>query len=88
MSASRTNGVKATYSLFSKQRELFNSKARFRVAMAGRRFGKNEVETAAEVDYALNPESYPFGSDDPDEVLIWHVAPTYRQAYRHGYQKV
>jgi len=88
MSASRTNGVKATYSLFSKQRELFNAKARFRVAMAGRRFGKNEVETAAEVDYALNPESYPFGSDDPDEVLIWHVAPTYRQAYRHGYQKV
>jgi len=73
--------------LSPKQRELFESDARFRVGMGGRRFGKNEVETACEVDYAVNPDEYSFGADDPADVLIWHVAPTYRQAYRHGYRK-
>jgi hypothetical protein len=70
------------------QQEIFNADARFRVAMAGRRFGKNEVQTAAAVDYALSPNSYGFGADDHADVLIWHIAPTYRQAFRHGYQKV
>jgi len=70
------------------QRQLFESDARFRVGMMGRRFGKNEVSTAIEVDYATRPHSTTFGTDDPDGGLIWHIAPTYRQAYRHGYNKV
>jgi len=55
--------------------------------MMGRRFGKNEVSTAIEVDYATRPQSYGFGTDEPNDVVIWHVAPTYRQAYLYGYQK-
>jgi len=69
------------------QRDLFESDARFRVGMMGRRFGKNEVSTAIEVDYATRPASYEFGTDDPGDVIVWHVAPTYRQAYLYGYQK-
>ena len=76
------------WKLSPKQRELFEADARFRTAMGGRRFGKNEVETAAEVDYALNPDEYDFGADDPANVLVWHVAPTYRQSHRHGFKKV
>jgi len=77
-----------TYHLSEKQRALFDSDARFRVGMMGRRFGKNEVSTAIEVDYATCPEKQNFGTDDPSSGLVWHVAPTYRQAYRHGYEKV
>ena len=84
MSAQRFN---FTWHLSEKQAALFNSDARFRVGMMGRRFGKNEVSTAIEVDYATQPDSYDFGTDDPEEGLIWHVAPTYRQAYRYGYEK-
>jgi len=83
-----TTVYKPTWSLSPKQREVFESDARHRVLMAGRRFGKNEVSTAIEVDYATNPGSYEYGTDDPSSGLVWHVAPTYRQAYRHGYQKV
>jgi len=73
--------------LSEKQRELFESDARFRVGMMGRRFGKNEVSTAIEVDYATQPDSYDFGTDDRTDVIAWHVAPTYRQAYLYGYKK-
>jgi hypothetical protein len=79
---------KFTWHLSEKQRELFESDARFRVGMMGRRTGKNEVSTAAEVDFATQPDAYAFGTDTPDGGLAWHIAPTYRQAYRHGYQKV
>ena len=41
---------KFTWHLSEKQRELFESDARFRTGMMGRRFGKNEVSTAIEVD--------------------------------------
>jgi len=86
--ATKARNITFTWRLSPKQRELFEAEARFKVAMAGRRFGKNEVETAAEIDYCLNPDEYRFGCDNPEDVLVWHIAPTYRQAYRHGYQKV
>lgn len=76
------------WKLSPKQRKLFESNARFRIGMGGRRFGKNEVETAVEVDFALSPGEYSFGADNPADILVWHVAPTYRQAHRHGYRKV
>ena len=78
---------KFTWHLSEKQRELFESDARFRVGMMGRRSGKNEVSTAAEVDYATQPDKYDFGTDDESTGLCWHIAPTYRQAFRHGYEK-
>ena len=78
---------KFTWHLSEKQRELFESDARFRVGMMGRRFGKNEVSTAIEVDYATQPAKHSFGTDDPEDVIVWHVAPTYRQAYLYGYLK-
>lgn len=82
-----TQRFKFTWHLSEKQRELFQSDARFRVGMMGRRFGKNEVSTAIEVDYATQPDKYEFGTNDPGEAIVWHVAPTYRQAYLYGYQK-
>ena len=78
---------KFTWHLSEKQRELFESDARFRVGMMGRRFGKNEVSTAIEVEYATQPAKYAFGTDDREDVIAWHVAPTYRQAYLYGYKK-
>lgn len=84
--ATRSHNLRFTWNLSPKQRELFESDARFRIGMGGRRFGKNELSSAAFIDYALNPEDYDFGADE--EPLLWWVAPTYRQAYRHGYKKV
>ena len=78
---------KFTWHLSDKQRKLFESDARFRVGMMGRRFGKNEVSTAIEVDYATQPAKHSFGTNDPEDVIVWHVAPTYRQAYHYGYLK-
>jgi hypothetical protein len=82
-----TQRYRFTWHLSEKQRELFESPARFRVGMMGRRSGKNEVSTATEVDYATQPDEYTFGTDDPSDVIVWHVAPTYRQAYLYGYLK-
>jgi len=74
------------WQLSPKQRTLFESPARFRVGMMGRRFGKNEVGSAAIIDYATQPESYGFGGDD--DPICWWVGPTYRQAYLYGFKKV
>lgn len=72
--------------LSPKQRELFESDARFRVGMMGRRFGKNEVGSAAIIDYVIQPQEYDFGSDD--DPIAWWIGPTYRQAYLYGFLKV
>jgi len=82
-----SNSLRFEWHLSEKQATLFNSDARFRVGMMGRRFGKNEVSTAIEVDYATQPQTYSFGTDTPGDVIVWHVAPTYRQAYLYGYEK-
>lgn len=82
-----SRNIEPKFSGSDKQRELFESDARFRVGMMGRRSGKNEVSTAAEMDYAVRPGRYTFGTDDASEVVVWHVAPTYRQAYLYGYLK-
>jgi len=74
------------WNLSPKQAELFQSKARFRVGMMGRRFGKNEVGSSCAIDYATRPDTYNFGADEnPD---VWWIAPTYRQAYKYGFVKV
>lgn len=71
--------------LSPKQRVLFDSHARYRTAMCGRRFGKNELGTAALIDYATQPNTYPFGADtDP---TCWWVGPTYNQSWKYGFRK-
>jgi len=82
-----SKAIRFKWHLSEKQQALFQSDARFRVGMMGRRFGKNEVSTAIEVDYATQPGKHSFGTDTPGDVIVWHVAPTYRQAYLYGYQK-
>ncbi|AFH22779.1 terminase large subunit [environmental Halophage eHP-34] len=82
-----SKAIRFKWHLSEKQQALFQSDARFRVGMMGRRFGKNEVSTAIEVDYATQPAKHSFGTDTPGDVIVWHVAPTYRQAYLYGYQK-
>jgi hypothetical protein len=74
------------WSLSPKQRELFESDARFRVGMMGRRFGKNEVATAAVIDYATQPERYDFGADE--NAVVWWVGNTYTQTKKYGFHKV
>ena len=83
--ATASKSINFTWKLSSEQRKLFESDARFRTAMMGRRFGKNEVGTAVAVDYATQPHAYDFGADSSP--VIWWVAPTYRQAYLYGYEK-
>lgn len=78
--------VKFSWNLSEKQAELFQSKARFRVGMMGRRFGKNEVGSACIIDYTTQPAKYSWGSDE--DPISWWVGPSYRQAYRYGYKKV
>lgn len=75
-----------TWNLSAKQRELFESDARFRVGMMGRRSGKNEVGSACVVDYSTQPEEYDFGADETP--VSWWIGPTYRQAYLYGFLKV
>ena len=79
---------KATFhtKLSPKQRELFESDARFRVGMMGRRFGKNYVAVDAAVDYALRPEAYEYGADDTP--IIWWVGNTYTQTRKYGFEKI
>lgn len=78
--------IRLRWNLSPKQRALFESPARIRVGMMGRRAGKNEVATAALIDYATQPNQYAFGTDSPDP-LCWWVGPTYHQAYEYGYLK-
>jgi len=78
--------VRFRWQLSEKQRELFESPARFRVGMMGRRFGKNELATAAAIDYAVRPAAYAYGADaDP---TVWWVGNTYTQTRKYGFQKI
>jgi len=73
------------WTLSEKQADIFELDTRYRVGMCGRRFGKNEVATAALIDYALQPDTYRYGADtDP---ICWWVGPTYTQTKKYGFQK-
>lgn len=60
---------KAKLSLHPKQMEVFKSKARFRVVVAGRRWGKTQLSKTLMIRKAQKPKQ-----------RIWYVAPTYRMA--------
>ena len=84
--ATKSQSIRFEWNLSEKQAQLFQSDARFRVGMMGRRFGKNEVGSACAIDYATQPGKYSFGSDETP--VVWWVGPTYRQAFLYGYEKV
>lgn len=67
------------------QVEFFETDARYRVLAGGRRFGKNIVANARQLDYALRPYEYPYGADD--DPVCWWVGPTYDQAKKYGLWK-
>lgn len=83
MSAARS---KLTWTLSEKQAEIFTMPERFRVAMCGRRFGKNEVATASIIEYATQPDTFDYGADDAP--VCWWVGPTYVQTQKYGFEKV
>lgn len=82
----RTKRVTFNWKLSTVQSQLFQSDARFRVAMMGRRAGKNELGTAAAIDYALRPSEYDFGADN--NPVVWWVGPTHNQAKKYGFHKL
>ncbi|MCY1360170.1 Terminase RNaseH-like domain protein [compost metagenome] len=61
--------MQARLSLHPKQMEVFRSKARFRVVVAGRRWGKTAVSRTLIIAWSKKPKQ-----------KIWYVAPTYRMA--------
>jgi predicted phage terminase large subunit-like protein len=69
------------------QRDYCKSQARYRTLVAGRRFGKNHTAITSEADYCLNPQAYDKGRDNPNEVLVWWVGPTYNQTKKYGFEK-
>jgi hypothetical protein len=60
---------KSKLSLHPKQMEVFQSKARFRCVVAGRRWGKTQLSKVLMISKAQKPKQ-----------LIWYVAPTYKMA--------
>ena len=76
------------YSVHEKQRQVLESDARYRVCRWGRRAGKNVTGSIDVIEYARRPWDSQWGPDDPKEVLIWWVGPTYDQANKHGYEKI
>jgi Terminase large subunit, T4likevirus-type, N-terminal len=67
----KCNGEESILNLTPCQWEVFNSQARFRVLVAGRRFGKTHLAIAEMLREAQNPDR-----------IIWYVGPTDRQSQR------
>lgn len=61
--------VRAHLSLHPKQMEVYRSKARYRVVVAGRRWGKTALSRVLIIKNAQKPKQ-----------KIWYVAPTYKMA--------
>lgn len=58
-----------TLFLHKKQMEVYSSSARFKVVVAGRRWGKTQLAKVSLIKYARRPRR-----------LVWYVAPSYRMA--------
>jgi hypothetical protein len=76
------------YSVHEKQREVLESDVRYRVCRWGRRAGKNVTGSIDVIEYARRPWTSQWGPDDPRDVLVWWIGPTYDQANKHGYEKI
>jgi hypothetical protein len=92
MSTTKTQGVPLTpapqYKVHDKQRDVLSSDARYRVCRWGRRAGKNVTATIDVVEYVRDPSQSQWGPEDPRDVLVWWIGPTYDQANKHGYNKI
>ena len=58
-----------TLFLHARQMEVYNNRCRFKVVVAGRRWGKTQLAKISLIKYARKPRR-----------LIWYVAPSYRMA--------
>ena len=85
--ASRSNSVSVTWKLTPIQREYFETDARYRTLAAGRRFGKNTVALADQIDFVYHPDERAYGRDDPTNVVTWWIGPTYTQTKKYGFEK-
>jgi hypothetical protein len=77
-----------TFSTHDKQRAVLESDARYRVCRWGRRAGKNITAAIDTIAYARRPWASRWGPDDPSDVLVWFIGPTYDQANKHGYDTI
>jgi hypothetical protein len=76
------------YTVHETQRAVLESDARYRVCRWGRRAGKNVVGAIDVIENVRRPWASEWGPDDPRDVLVWWVGPTYDQALKHGFEKV
>ncbi len=58
------------YKLHKKQKEIYDDKSRFKVVVAGRRFGKSKCALSMLIKYAVKKK----------KAVVWYVAPTYSMA--------
>ncbi|PHQ43933.1 hypothetical protein Z052_01985 [Halorubrum sp. C191] len=90
MSAATANRQPLTpapaFETHEKQQELVASPERFRVASWGRRAGKNISAVIDLVEHVRYPWRFEWGTDDPDDYLIWWLGPSYDQANKYGFQ--
>ena len=76
------------YTVHEKQQAVLESDARYRVCRWGRRAGKNVTGAIDVVEYIRRPWDSQWGPNDPRDVLVWWVGPTYKQANKHGFNKI
>jgi len=69
--------MELNFSLHPRQLEVFNSKARFRVCSAGRRFGKSYLSAIELIINGLQDENQ-YGYDLRGKE-VWYIAPTFNQ---------
>jgi hypothetical protein len=60
------------------QRQVYNDPSRFKVLVAGRRWGKTELARVVSYVEALRDTSYG-GRDSEKEKEVWYIAPTFEQ---------
>lgn len=69
--------MELNFKLHPGQLRIFNSKARFRVAVAGRRFGKSFLSAVELLIHALQTQNK-YGYDITNKE-VWYIAPTFNQ---------
>jgi len=82
-----SSNISLTWKLSPIQRAFFESDARYRTLVGGRRFGKNVVGIASDADFCINPGAYQHGHDNPEDVTVWWIGPTYNQTRKYGFQQ-
>jgi hypothetical protein len=74
------------FTVHDKQVEVLQSDARYRTLKWGRRGGKNITGVMDLVERGRAPWLSPWGSNDPQNTVIWWVGPSYDQAKKYGFE--